>query len=60
MRDYLAQRAKVNERRGFFLLWYSVNDYPAPLSSGPRTVSQLPPTSEEVDEKHDDHTRRSR
>jgi serine/threonine-protein kinase HipA len=54
MRDYLAQRAKVNSRREFFLLWVLGQDLPGALVIRPSDSEKLPPESGNDDEARSD------
>lgn len=48
MRDYLAERAKVNSEREFFLLWVLGQDLPGALVIKPSDGEQLPPQEEQA------------
>jgi serine/threonine-protein kinase HipA len=53
MRDYLAERAKVNARREFFLLWVLGQDLPGALVIRPVDGAELPPHGDEPDNEDD-------
>ena len=50
MRDYLAERAGVNPRREFFLLWVLGQDLPGAVSIRPADGEAWPPDAEDRDE----------
>lgn len=52
MRDYLAERAGVNPKREFFLLWALGADLPGATTLAPADGSELPP--DEIDDDGDD------
>jgi serine/threonine-protein kinase HipA len=54
MRDYLAQRAKVNSRREFFLLWVLGQDLPGALVIRPADSENLPPEAGGADQTQND------
>ena len=55
MRDYLADRARVNPEREFFLLWALGSDLPGAITVRPLGDDELPPVDEdEVDNEFGD------
>lgn len=48
MREYLAERAKVNSEREFFLLWVLGQDLPGALVIKPPDGEQLPPKEQQA------------
>jgi serine/threonine-protein kinase HipA len=57
MRDYLAERAGVNPRREFHLLWVLGQDLPGALVIEPSDGEKLPP---QIEEEEDEERRRGR
>jgi serine/threonine-protein kinase HipA len=55
MRDYLAERAGVNPKREFFLLWALGTDLPGAVTLVPEDGTQLPP--DELDDDEDEGER---
>lgn len=55
MRDYLAERAGVNPKREFFLLWALGADLPGAVTLVPADGSELPP--DELDDEEDEEER---
>ncbi len=53
MRDYLAERAKVNPAREFFLLWVLGQDLSGAITVQPADGEELPPGVSEALEKED-------
>lgn len=54
LRDYLAQRAKVNSRREFFLLWVLGQDLPGALVIRPADGEKMPPDIDKDDGARND------
>lgn len=55
MRDYLAERAGVNPKREFFLLWALGTDLPGAVTLTPADGTALPP--DEIDDDEDEEER---
>jgi serine/threonine-protein kinase HipA len=57
MRDYLAERAGVNPRREFFLLWALGADLPGAATLAPENGSELPP--DEIDDEEEEERKKT-
>lgn len=55
LREYLAERARVNSEREFFLLWVLGQDLPGALLIEPPNGEQLPPQDEQAQGAPDRH-----
>jgi len=58
MRTYLAERAGVNPKREFFLLWVLGQDLPGAMSIRPADGEAWPPDADKKDEESDERRRR--
>lgn len=58
LREYLAQRAEVNPKREFFLLWVLGKDLPGAVSIQPADGEAWPPGEKKRDEKDEERRRR--
>lgn len=58
MRTYLAERAGVNPKREFFLLWVLGQDLPGAMSIRPADGEAWPPDADKKDDEGDERRRR--
>ncbi len=59
MRDYLAERAGVNPKREFFLLWVLGADLPGAVTIRPADGEAWPPEAEDSDEEEQERRRKA-
>src|SRR5581483_7972624 len=59
MRDYLADRAGVNPKREFFLLWVLGADLPGAVTIRPADGEAWPPEAEDSDEEEQERRRKA-
>jgi serine/threonine-protein kinase HipA len=59
MRDYLAEKAGVNPKREFFLLWVLGRDLPGALTIRPADGEAWPPGEDRQDREEQEKTRRN-